>query len=110
MSGFSDSFDEVMEADKIRSSLVIGASRQIYKVEGPWTMIEDPWRVQWYDNRIEKVCQVYVVGDPFYDEKYVTFMVFMDGEIKNYVFLIDQYHYLEDVKSEEESSDETVVD
>lgn len=108
MSDFSKSFDDVMEADKIRSSIVTGASRQIYKVEGPWTMIEEPWRVQWYDNRIDKVCQVYVVGDPFYDEKYVTFMVYMDGEIKNYVFLIDQYHYLDEETEGEE--DETIID
>lgn len=101
MSGFSESFDDVMIADEIRSALVPGAKRQVYKIEEPWTMLEEPWRIQWFDKRVDSICQVYVVGDPFYDEKYVTFMVYMDGEVKNYVFLIDQYHYLDNTEEGE---------
>lgn len=89
---------EMMEADAIRATLVPGQSKNFYLVDQPWNMREEPWVIQWFDPRIERLCEVYPVGMPYPGDKYVMFTTFSEEEkvIRNYVFINEQYHYIED--------------
>lgn len=91
---FDKQIEEMMEADAIRATLVPGGSKTFYLIEEPWTMTEEPWVCCWYDNRVKALCQVNLVGNPFPGEKYVLFITSDEqGNVKNYVFLQDQYHF-----------------
>lgn len=82
-------------ADEIRAAFVLGASKNFYLIEEPWYMMEEPWRCFWVDKRSGKTCEINVVGNPQEGEKYVMFAVYTENkEVHNYVFLLDQYHYI----------------
>lgn len=102
---FDASIEEMIRADEIRATLVPGSSKTFYLIGEPWSMLEEPWRCQWFDHRINATCQVYPVGAPYSGDKYAMFTVYMEDtkDIKNYVFLMDQYHFFE-------GDDETVDD
>lgn len=96
-SGSLDSrIEEMIKADEIRAALVPGASKTFYLIGEPWTMQEDPWRCQWFDPRVQSLCEVYPVGVPYPGDKYAMFTVYQEDlkVIRNYVFLMDQYHFL----------------
>lgn len=88
---------EILKADEIRAALVPGASKSFYLVEEPWTMFEEPWRIQWYDKMTRSLCEVYPVGTPHSGDKYALFTVYdeLNKVIKNYVFLMDEYHFID---------------
>lgn len=88
--------EEVIKADEIRAAFVPGASKTFYLIEEPWTMLEEPWRIQWYDKRVRSLCEVYPVGVPYSGDKYAMFTVYDEVQkvIKNYVFLMNEYHFI----------------
>lgn len=90
-------FEEMMKADAIRAAFVPGESKTFYLIEEPWTMLEEPWRCQWFDHRTNSLCEVYPVGIPYPGSKYAMFTVYEEDLklIRNYVFLMDQYHFVE---------------
>lgn len=93
----SSQVDEMMIADAIRATMLPGASKNFYLIEEPWTMLEEPWRCQWYDKRTRSLCEVYPVGEPYSDDKYAMFTVYQEDLelVRNYVFMMDQYHFVD---------------
>ena len=97
MENFDSSIEEMIKADEIRATLVPGGRKSFYLRDVPWTMIPEPWRIRWIDKRSGEECEVYPVGEPYAGKKYVMFITYdEDGVVSNYVFLQDQYHYLEE--------------
>lgn len=94
---FDNTLLEMMKADEIRAAFVPGASKNFYLVEEPWTMLEDPWRCQWYDKRVKSLCEVYPVGTPYSGKVYALFTVYEEIEkrVLNYVFLMENYHFID---------------
>jgi len=88
--------EEMIKADEIRAAAVPGASKTFYLIEEPWTMLEDPWRIQWFDKRVNSLCEVYPVGVPYPGDRYAMFTVYDEVKkvVLNYVFLMDQYHFI----------------
>lgn len=94
---FDTSIEEMIKADAIRASLVPGASKSFYLVEEPWTLLEEPWRCQWFDKGLKAVCAVNTIGVPYAGEKYSLFVTADEhSSVKNYVFLMDKYHFIEE--------------
>lgn len=95
--GFDDSLEDMMKADAIRAAYLPDSAKNFYLIEEPWTMLQEPWRCQWFDKRTRSLCEVYAVGNPEQGEKYAMFTVYTaKEEVKNYVFLMDQYHFVEE--------------
>lgn len=95
--GFDSSIEDIMKADVIRAASITGERKSFYLIGYPWTIREEPWRCQWFDPRIKEVCAVHPVGSPYEGDKYVMFITSDDrGSVKNYVFLKDQYHAVEE--------------
>ncbi|AFH21129.1 hypothetical protein CL97_gp245 [Cronobacter phage CR9] len=94
--GLDSRVEEMIKADEIRAAFVPGSSKNFYLIEEPWTMLEEPWRIQWYDNRTRSLCEVYPVGVPYPGDKYAMFTVYdeISKVIKNYVFLMNEYHFI----------------
>lgn len=94
--GLDSRVEEMIKADEIRAALVPGASKTFYLIEEPWTMLEEPWRIQWFDKWVKGLCEVYPVGVPYPGEKYAMFTVYDEVKkvVLNYVFLMDQYHFI----------------
>lgn len=97
-----DNFDEeiinIMKADTIRAGLLPGSRKSIYSVDSAWTMKEEPWRIYWTDSLTDDKCLINPLSMPWVGKKYVMFQSYEEdnGRVVCYVFLNDQYHYLED--------------
>lgn len=97
-SRLDDQIEEMLKADEILA-VTTGARRNFQFIEEPWTMLEEPWRCQWFDPLTKSLCEVYTVGSPYPGGKYAMFAVYEEERkvVLNYVFLMDQYHFIDGV-------------
>lgn len=88
----------MIKADEVRAAFVPGARKNFYLIEEPWSMVENPWRIQWFSPVTKSWCMINPVLEPQGGEKYVMFQMYEEDteRVCIYVFLNDQYHYLED--------------
>jgi len=94
---FDKSIEDMLRADDIRAALLPRSKKSFHLIKSAWTMAEEPWVCRWFDDGLGKVCEVTPIGTPFPGEKYVLFVTSDDkGNVKNYVFFTDQYHFIED--------------
>lgn len=96
-SSFDIAIEEMMKADAIRAAYLPDSAKNFYFIEEPWTMLQEPWRCQWFDKRTRQLCEVNTIGNPESGDKYAMFIVYTaNEEVKNYVFLMDKYHFVEE--------------
>lgn len=95
---FDTKVDQMIIADGLRARFTLGGRRNIYLIDSPWTMQDDPWFLFWNDGSGPK--GVYLLGSPVEGEKYAMFNVYdeFDERHVQYVFLKDKYISSEDAE------------
>ncbi|URC22175.1 hypothetical protein CHUUTOTORO_00900 [Serratia phage vB_SmaM-ChuuTotoro] len=75
---------------------------------GPWTIVDDPWSIQWLNDK-EELCQVQIIAPPIEGEKLSMFVVTFDAQtVINLILFKEEYISVENEleKADRENPDD----
>lgn len=82
---------EMVEADDLLRKKVRQYRGTTMVLDGPWTIVTDPWSIQWL-NAAEELCQVQIIAPPVEGEKLSMFVVTYDAvSVLNLIVFKEEY-------------------